>query len=137
MARELTPEAVAAEVDRIMSARWRWGVADCCTAACDVFQALHGIDPMAEVRGRYDDAVSAARLIREWGGFRPMADAFARAASLTVSDGQPGDIGISAPGNAGGPDGRAMLICIRPGAWAGKSELGYVILPNAERCWRA
>ena len=131
----ILPSAVMAEVDRVMSARWHWGAADCCTAACDVFHALHGVDPMATVRGGYDDAVSAARLIRSWGGFPEMAEALARTACLVQSNGQSGDIGLSAPGDAGGPDGRAMLICIEPGAWAGKSELGYTILPNAERCW--
>lgn len=132
---DITPSAVMAEVDRVMSVRWRWGSADCCTAACDVFAALHGRDPMAAVRGSYGGAVSAARLIRTWGGFPEMAEALARAARLVQSNGRPGAIGLSAPGDAGGPDGRAMLICIEPGAWAGKSELGYTILPNAERCW--
>lgn len=133
----LTPSAVMAEVDRVMSARWQWGSSDCCAAACDVFHALWGIDPMAELRGGYHDAISAYRIIRDWGGFPEMADAFARTACLTVSNGQTGDIGLSRPGDAGGPDGRAMLICIEPGAWAGKSELGYTVLNSAERCWRA
>lgn len=124
------------QVDRVMSQRWKWGLADCCTAACDVFAALHGIDPMSAVRGGYDDAVSAARLVRAWGGFAAMAASFARASNLTPTNGAPGDIGLSSPGDAGGPDGRAMLICIQPGVWAGKSELGFTILPNAERCWR-
>ncbi len=137
MSNPVSPSAVMAEVERVMSARWQWGAADCCTSACDVFAALHGIDPMAQVRGAYDDAVSAARLIRDWGGFAAMAEALARTARNSVSNGQTGDIGLSAPGDAGGPDGRAMLVCIEPGAWAGKSELGYTVLPNAERCWHA
>lgn len=135
MARELTPEIVANAVERVMSVRWQWGSADCCTASCDVFKALHGIDPMESVRGSYSDAVSAARLIRDWGGFSSMAEAFAIRNGLSPSSGKPGDIGLSMPGNAGGPDGRAMLICIQPGSWAGKSDLGYTILPCAERCW--
>lgn len=133
----MTPEQVLAEVDRVMSARWEWGVSDCCTCAADVFHSLHGIDPMAPVRGMYDDAMGAYRLIRDWGGFPAMADAMARIACLKVGTGQPGEIGLSAPGNAGGPDGRAMLICIQPGQWAGKSEMGFTILPGAERSWRA
>lgn len=135
MAGELTPDAVMAEVERVMGVRWRWGSADCCTASCDVFSALYGIDPMMSVRGTYDSAVSAARLITRWGGFAEMAEALAQSARLSVSAGRSGDIGLSSPGDAGGPDGRALLICIQPGAWAGKSDLGFTILPNAERCW--
>jgi len=137
MAGKLTPELVMAEVETVMSVRWEWGRADCCTSASDVFLALHGIDPMAEFRGLYDSAISAARLIQNWGDFPAMAEALARASGLSPSDGDTGDIGLSSPGAAGGPDGRAMLICISPGIWAGKSELGYTILPNAERCWHA
>lgn len=133
----MTPAQVVAEVERVMAARWKWGRADCCTSACDVFAALHGIDPMAPLRGRYASAVGAWRIIREWGGFPAMAEALARGAGLTVGRGLPGEIGLSAPGHAGGPDGRALLVCVRPGQWAGKSEGGFTILPGAERCWRA
>lgn len=125
------------EVERVMGDRWQWGVRDCCSSAADVFLALHGIDPMAEVRGTYSTAIGAYRLIRDWGGFPAMADAMARIAGLEIGTGQPGEIGLSEPGNAGGPDGRAMLICIQPGQWAGKSEMGFVVLPGVERCWRA
>lgn len=137
MAGELTPASVLAEVDRIMSARWKWGHADCCTAASDVFNALHGIDPMSPVRGAYDSLGGAARLIRNWGGFVSMAEQMARIAGLTVSAGQPGDIGLSPPGTADGPERRALLICIQPGHWAAKTGLGYEIQPTAERCWCA
>ncbi len=136
MAGNLTSDAVMDAVDRIMSARWVWGMADCCTSACDVFRVLHGIDPMGPVRG-YADAMGAARLIKSYGGFLPMADALAGAAGLSTSDGVPGDIGVSSIGAAEGPERRALLICIGPGAWAGKTELGYAIIGNAERCWRA
>lgn len=133
----MTPDKVLEEVERVMSVRWSWGSADCCACAADVFAALHGVDPMAPVRGMYDDAMGAYRLIRDWGGFPAMAEAMARISGLSVGSGQPGEIGLSEPGNAGGPDGRAMLICIQPGQWAGKSEMGFTILPGAERSWRA
>lgn len=133
----MTPATVMVEVERVMAARWEWGVADCCTAACDVFAALHGVDPMAAIRGRYNTAIGAYRIIREWGGFPAMAEALARSAGLSVGAGAPGEIGLSAPGHAGGPDGRALLICVQPGHWAGKSETGFTILPGAERCWHA
>lgn len=137
MSNPLTPLAVMAEVDRIMSAHWQWGAADCCTGASDVFAALHGFDPMAPVRGQYDTALSAYRLIREWGGFAAMAQSLADIAGLRASDGLPGDIGLSPVGATEGPERRALLICIQPGAWAGKTDTGFAILPTAERCWRA
>ena len=132
-----TPAAVMAEVERIMSAHWSWGTADCCTGACDVYAALHGIDPMAPVRGQYEGAMGAYRLIRSWGGFPAMAEALARIAGLQPGQGQPGEIGLSAAGAADGPENRALLICIQPGAWAGKTPDGFAILPLADRCWCA
>lgn len=136
MAGNLTPKAVMAEVDRIMSMPWKWDVADCCTSACDVFHALHGIDPMASVRG-YGDAMGAARLIRSYGGFVAMASALASGSGLAVSDGRTGDIGVSSVGVAEGPERRSLLICVQPGVWAGKTITGYAIIKNAERCWHA
>lgn len=136
MARELTPAAVMAVVDDVMSEPWAWGATDCCASACDVFARLHGIDPMQAVRGSYSSAMGAVRLIQSWGGMVAMAEGLAAAADLSASDGATGDIGLSAPGFAEGPEGRALLICIQPGAWAGKAMDGFVILPNAERCWR-
>lgn len=141
MARDLTPEAVMAAVEQTMAAHWAWGRADCCTAACDVFAALQGRDPMAGLRGQYATAGQAARLIRRWGGFEAMAAALAEAAGLgacpTISQARPGAIGLSLPGAARGPARRALLICIQPGAWAGKTLDGFAVLPTAERCWNA
>ena len=133
----ILPDAVMAAVETVMSLRWKWGERDCCASACTVFFLLHGIDPMKPVRGKYSDAISAYRLIRDWGGFPAMAESLAQGAKLQIGQGKPGEIGLSGPGMAGGPDGRALLICIQPGQWAGKSEMGYTILPGAERCWRA
>ena len=50
------------EVERVMSRPFEWGRCDCCTAACDVFAALWGFDPMAPVRG-YHGAREAAQLM--------------------------------------------------------------------------
>lgn len=133
----ISPAAVMAEVERIMSAHWQWGAADCCAAACDVFEALHGIDPLAPLRGTYNSAIGAARLIRTWGGFSAIADALAAGAGLGIGQGATGEIGLSVSGAARGPEQRALLVCIQPGAWAGKTETGYAIINTAERSWRA
>lgn len=41
-----------------------WGVHDCCTFAADCVAAVTGADPMRDLRGLYDDAISAARITR-------------------------------------------------------------------------
>lgn len=135
MAGELTPDVVMAEVDRVMSAPWAWGAADCCVSVADVFLALHGVDLAHRYRGTYSTAIGAARIVRQWGGFRDMAQHLATEGGLVVSDAAPGAVGVSAGGVANGLEGRAMLICVQPGIWAGKSLDGYVILSNAERSW--
>lgn len=133
----MTPDEVMEVVDRIMSVEWVWGTADCCASGCDVFAELHGIDPMARIRGAYASAGDAARLIKTWGGFPAMVEALADQSGLIISEGLPGEIGLSAPYDSGGPDGRSLLICIEPGAWAGKTQFGYGVISTAERCWRA
>jgi len=42
-----------------------WGAHDCCVFAADCVRAITGSDPMAELRGAYDDARGAARLLAE------------------------------------------------------------------------
>ncbi|MDN3711626.1 hypothetical protein QWZ10_06950 [Paracoccus cavernae] len=51
MARAMTPDQVFAAVERVMARPFAWGPCDCSSAACDVFAALWGFDPMARVRG--------------------------------------------------------------------------------------
>ena len=75
MALELTGDKVLRLSMRIMGRSWVWGEADCCTAACDVFQALHGVDPMASLRGVYRTKIGAQRAIVARGGWMAMAEA--------------------------------------------------------------
>lgn len=44
---------------------FRWGRNDCCLFAADWIVLLHGVDPAARLRGRYQSALSAARLVRD------------------------------------------------------------------------
>lgn len=129
MAGAVTPARVMAEVERIMSQPFEWGPCDCCSAACDTFSALWGIDPMAPVRG-YGGAGGAARLMRAEGGLPQLAARLAAEAGL-VPGHAPGGFGLAAI------DGRAsLLICIQPGLWAGKSMRGFALLRAAEQGWR-
>lgn len=117
------------EVERIMSRPFEWGPCDCCSAACDVFAALWGFDPMEPVRG-YRGALGAARMIRRAGGLPELADRLA--ARLALSTGHAtGGLALS----AGHRGRRTLLICIMPGLWAGKSKDGFAILRHADRGW--
>lgn len=106
---------------------FEWGRSDCSTSACDVFAALWGVDPLAPWRGAYDSALSAARLIRRMGGHEALAIEMARRAGLR--DGEAiGAIGIA---------GRTLVICVRPGVWAGKTETGLAVVRAVDRAWHA
>ena len=123
---------VLAAVAEVMSRPWAWGEADCCTAACDVFHLLHGVDPMASLRGAYADRAGAVRMIRERGGFSAMAQGMADAAGLAAGVGAPGEIG------AGRSGGRwSLVVCIAPGQWAGKTMSGFATLTDVRGMWRA
>lgn len=123
MARALTPEAVFAVVDQVMSRPFAWGPCDCTSAACDVFRWLHGVDLLARWRGRYASKSEALRLIAEMGG--PLACAEEMARGLTIGE-QIGGVGYAR---------RSLLICIRPGMWAGKTHDGFALMKEAERAW--
>jgi len=124
--------SIMARALAVMDRPWSWGEADCCTAACDVFLGLHGVDPMASLRGRYRSRIGAGRIIRRAGGFVAMAEGLAQAARLGPSFGDPGDIGVAAM-----PDGHALVICVASGQWAGKTVTGMTTVQDVVRCWRA
>lgn len=116
-------------VDRIYAAPFVWGVSDCCTRACDVFAALHGIDPMQAWRGRYACARGAARLVRSFGGWLAMCCAMAARAGLVVGADHPGALGVV-------EIGRRQALAVRvPRGWAAPVEGGSVIVSRAVACW--
>lgn len=124
---------------RIFGAPFGWGVADCCTAPSDLFRLLHGVDPMALLRGRYDSLSGALRLARSFGGFEAMAQACADHAGLRGGVGAVGEIGLVdamclpfvAPHMT-----RAMALRMRDGWWV-RMENGVIVVSDVTRCWRA
>lgn len=129
MSNPISPEAVLAAVEKVMSRPFAWGGCDCCSAACDTFAALWGFDPMAPVRERYTGARGALSLIKESGGLADLAQSLADRAGLAS--------GHAAGGLALSSDGRSLLICITPGQWAGKTERGFAIMRAALKGWHA
>lgn len=127
MASPLTPEAVLAAVEAVMSRPFEWGPCDCCSAACDVFARLHGVDPIADLRPQYAGLRGAASLIQESGGLPALAASVAARLQLTA--------GHASGGLALSVDGRSMLVCIHPGQWAGKTQNGFGIVAQAGTGW--
>lgn len=120
---------VIALVDRIYLRPFEWGVSDCCTRACDVFAALHGVDPMAPLRGRYKTRLGALRLIRRMGGWQAMTEALAAQAGLVPGGAAQGDLGLVETGRGPGLAVRALH------GWAAPLDNGVVILPRALASW--
>lgn len=122
----VTPDRVLDAVEAVMVRGWEWGCADCAMAAGDVFLRLWGVDPMARLRGRWATALEAARVASEAGGMERLFHPEFEALGLAFSAETAGAIGLGhVPETVFG--GRAMMICIEPGAWAGKTERGFAV----------
>lgn len=114
----------------VMDRPWQWGVADCCTSACDVFQRLHGVDPMQDLRGAYSSRTGAVRAIAARGGWHQMAGDLAAAAGLSDGVGGAGEIGLIVS------DGNLCLGVSTGKVWVGKSLTGLATVPDCVRSWR-
>lgn len=132
MAELITPRAALAAALDYMSAPWAWGSADCCTSACDAFAALHGVDPMACLRGSYGTFGGARRMIASFGGFVPMCEHLAARYHLRPGTGAPGELGVVLLSN-----GRHALALGTGAAWQAKSPAGTIAVPGVLRSWNA
>lgn len=120
-------------------APFRWGSHDCCLWAADAVRAQVGIDPAAELRGRYATAMQARRVIGVTGG---TLDGLARAAL-----GEPlrhpmlacaGDVGLTLGQATSEYEDRATLAVCLGGWWAAPASHGLAMLPMtaAIAAWR-
>lgn len=137
MAGIVTGGEVLAQARALMMEPFAWGTHDCCTGACDVFEALYGVDPMASLRGQYGSQAAADTAVDAFGGFVAMCVALAGQAGLVRVDTgtRAGDIGVTAAG-VHEPDRRALAIAAGPACWACKSPRGLTIVKNVEISWR-
>lgn len=127
------PEAVVRAASRIMSRQWCWRDAFCAAAACDVFRELHGFDPMAEVRGSFATERGALRWVRARGGMTLAVGGVLEPQGFAACGAVPGALGlVPQPG----PFGAVLAICIRPGAWAAKTETGLAVASEYEVAWK-
>jgi hypothetical protein len=113
---------------RHAEALWAWGQSDCCTFACDVFCDVYGIDPMANIRGTYDSAAGAARLVRSRGGMEANVRRTLREAGLVPCEPREGVLGVVTDAASGLA---AAAICAEPGVWLVRTETGLTSRPAA------
>lgn len=110
------------EINRWMGLPFIWGVHDCSMCAADWVWRVRGVDPVADVRGLYDDRLSAHRLT---GWLRDPVAAFGgrmEAIGLQrVQVPQAGDVGLVRP-----PDARREVVAAvyLGDCWAVKGEHG-------------
>ena len=69
------PQILAAELERLQDAPFSWGTHDCGLFAGNMVLALTGTDVVADLRGRWDDAMGAMREVEQCGGIESMAAA--------------------------------------------------------------
>ncbi len=69
------PTLLAAFIESRRSVPFEWGKNDCCLFPCDGILAFTGLDPAAKMfRGKYHDALGAARLLKKHGGVEAVAE---------------------------------------------------------------
>lgn len=116
---------------------FEWGKNDCCLFAADWVERCTGIDPAAELRGKYSSALSAGRLLEEMGGVRGIIRAIGEPIGMKRIDGthdQRGDLVVADTGN-----GESIGICIGShAAFVGSSGLLFAPFDftKAVHCWR-
>lgn len=116
-----------------------WGEFDCCTFACDGIMAMTGVDPMADLRGRYTTAIGAARALKAFagGGLDEAAEHIAGllcAKEIAALSAARGDCVLADTGN--GPALGLVGMNGRHGLFAGPVGLTQIPLRNCRRAWR-
>lgn len=100
MRRHDWPSRLDAVIKAKQRGQFQWGVNDCSLFACACIEAVTGIDPAVELRGKYDSFLSGARLVRELTDGRDLgalADAMAEKLGfieIKTAFAQRGDLGL-------------------------------------------
>lgn len=114
-----------AVAEPILQRPFEWGRCDCTSAVCDIFAALHGVDPLAPWRGAYADERTALRIVAGLGGVSAALAEMARRAGLTPGE-SIGAIGLA---------GTSLAICVQPGLWVGKSQSGMAVIRSVDEAY--
>jgi hypothetical protein len=130
----VTPSAALSAAIKVMDREWKWGSADCCTAACEAFALLHGLDPMEAHRGTYDDERGAVALVARLGGWEALCASHADAAGLRECPpllAPLGALGLARIGTR-----HSMTLKVGAASWAGKGRRGFILITaGVLRAW--
>lgn len=134
---ETWPDLLIAYVEERRNVPFSWGSNDCCLFAADWVLRATNVDPAQSIRGTYDSALSAARVLDSLGGIvgvvrslaeplgaEPVALGFAKRGDLIVAEIEGKD---------------SLGVVVGGGAVAFVGESGLVFLPKRSlpnpRCW--
>lgn len=98
---------------------FRWGSSDCAMWAADAFHSLRGVDLAADLRGRYQTALQALRIITPMGGLRGLLCERLRPVACPVD----GDVALTRT------DGLGALAIWWQGRVIGQGADGLVLVP--------
>ena len=138
------PERLHDYLDSIRGKSFVWGAEDCCLVPANCVQAMTGVDPAAWFRGRYETALGAVRLLREFSGgglLRETGEKIARDMGWPEIDRsyiQRGDYALisNPPDDESGLD-CGMSICVGPKLVVmSVSGLAWVPISRAIKAWR-
>lgn len=121
-----------------------WGTRDCCTFACDGILAMTGVDPMADLRGKYATAIGAARALKQFagGGLVEAAEHIARllhapeTPTLSAARGDCVVADVALPDGMRAPALGLVAMNGRQALFAGPVGLTALPLRDCIRAWR-
>ncbi|MEH3107157.1 MAG: hypothetical protein PGN09_07705 [Sphingomonas fennica] len=126
-------ERIVRYLEPLRARPYEWAKNDCCTFAAGAVEAMTGVDPMAEFRGRYATARGAVRAIRRIGAGTLPATLDAKFRRIEAALAQRGDVVWIDDGSALG----SLGLCWGPAMIAvGQQDerVGLIQVPRA--LWR-
>lgn len=130
--RDNWPGLLADFIEERRSTPFAWGLNDCCLFAADWIQRACGVDFAEDLRGTYDSALPAARVLAEQGGVFELADTRARLERKAVELVQRGDLVAIESQN-----GITLGICLGSvAAFVGADGLEFQPISRACAAWK-
>lgn len=126
------PERLQAFIESRRDTAFAWGSHDCALFAADWVASVTGKDPADGIRGRYQTALGAGRVIKREGGLEAIADS-RLGERVEPKLAQRGDVVL-----LDGSHGPTLGVCLGVEAAApGEDGLMLVPMSRALACWRA